>query len=244
MFDEITSLFQSKENVPDLIEVLDLNAWYTGLSEEQRQKLHQYSTSFGIGGEVNLLEQSVEKTTRSAQEYLKGVGSTAANEKEYKFAEMVLLSALEFEDGSATSTHFTYNELIDVYYKQRDNRKDALEKCIEYCKKDIETADDFVGESGEVPRFLHSSDWLSFTRSKPDTRTQLSVIRHWKSEALTEQKEDSWVGKNKSARKWMSRVFSSFSAEVGRTATQLNHLLTNTPRRKSTIVEKENQETV
>ena len=152
MFDKITNLFQSKENVPDLIKVLDLNAWYTSLSEEQRQKLHQYSTSFGIDGEVNLLEQSVEKTTRSAQEYLKGVGSTAASEEEYEFAEMVLLSALEFEDWSATSTHFTYNELIDVYYKQRDDRKDALEKCIEYCQKDIEIADDFVSEFGDVPR--------------------------------------------------------------------------------------------
>jgi tetratricopeptide (TPR) repeat protein len=54
--------------------------------------------------------------------------------------------------ASPTSTHFTYNELIDVYYKQRDDREDAIEKCISYCKKDIEIAEDFVIEFGEVPR--------------------------------------------------------------------------------------------
>lgn len=45
---------------------------------------------------------------------------------------MVLLEALDREDGSATSTHFAYNEPIDVYYKQRDDREDAIEKCIQY----------------------------------------------------------------------------------------------------------------
>ncbi|WP_433628382.1 tetratricopeptide repeat protein [Halomicrococcus sp. NG-SE-24] len=152
MFDEIIDLFQPKETVPDLIEALDLKEWYVSLPEKQRQKLHQYSTSFDIGGEVNTLEQSVKKTPQTAQVYLNGVGSTAASEKEYEFAEMVLLSALEFDDGTATSTHFTYNELVDVYYKQRDDREDALEKCIKYCKKDIEIASDFVNEFGEVPR--------------------------------------------------------------------------------------------
>lgn len=152
MFDKITSLFQSGPNVPDLIAVLDLEEWYRDLSAEEQQKLHQYSTSFGTGGEVNLLEQSVTNTSQTAQEYLKGVGATAASENDYEFAEQMLQTALEFEDGSATSTHFTYNELIDVYYKQRDERDDAIEKCIEYCKKDIEIADEFVAEFGEVPR--------------------------------------------------------------------------------------------
>ena len=152
MFDKIIDLFQSETDIPDLIEVLDLEEWYLDLSSEQREKLHLYSTASGKSGEINLLEQSMIDTSQTAQEYLKGVGSTAAGEKDYEFAEMVLLSALEFEDGSATSTHFTYNELIDVYYKQRDKREDAIERCIEYCEKDIEIVDDFVDEFGEVPR--------------------------------------------------------------------------------------------
>lgn len=152
MFDKILDLFRSGPSVPDFIVGVGLEEWYTNLSDEQRQKLHEYSTFFGTGGEMNLLDKGTGETSQSAQEYLKGVGSTAASEKDYEFAEMVLLEALDREDGSATSTHFTYNELIDVYYKQRDDREDAIEKCIEYCKKDIEIADEFVAEFGEVPR--------------------------------------------------------------------------------------------
>ena len=154
MFERITSLFQSGHNVPDLIEVLDLQEWYVSLPDEQREKLHEYSTAFGTSGEVNMLEQSVTETSQSSQEYLKGVGGTAASERDYEFAEFVLFAALDREDGSATSTHFTYNELIDIYYKQRDERENAVEKCVEYCKKDIAIADEFVAEFGEVPRIL------------------------------------------------------------------------------------------
>lgn len=152
MFDRITKLFGSEQTVPDLIAALDLRDWYLDLSTEQRQKLHQHSTRFGTGGESNSLERNVTETSQTAQEYLKGVGSTAVSENDYAFAEMVLLSALEFEDGSATSTHFTYTTLIDLYYKQRDNWENAIENCIEYCRKDIAIADEFVGEFGDVPR--------------------------------------------------------------------------------------------
>ena len=152
MFDKITDLFRSGSSVPDFIVGVGLEEWYMNLSDEQQQKLHEYSTFFGTGGEMNLLDEGTGETSQSAQEYLKGVGSTAASEKDYEFAEMVLLEALDHEDGSATSTHFTYNELIDVYYKQRDDREDAIKKYIWYCKKDIEIADEFVAEFGEVPR--------------------------------------------------------------------------------------------
>jgi len=152
MFDKILSVFRSGPSVPDFIVGVGLEEWYTNLSDEQQQKLHEYSTFFGTGGEMNLLDKGTGETSQSAQEYLKGVGSTAASEKDLEFAEMVLLEALDREDGSVTSTHFTYNELIDVYYKQRDDRDDAIEKCVQYCKKDIEIADKFVAEFGEVPR--------------------------------------------------------------------------------------------
>jgi len=152
MLNKIIRLFKSEQSAPDLIEVLNLEEWYQDLSDDQRHKLHQYSTSFGAHGEVKMLDQSVTSTSRTAQDYLMGVGSTAANEKDYEFAEMVLLSALEFEDGSATSTHFTYNALIDLYYKQRDDKENAIDQCIGYCLRDIEIADDFVEEFGDVPR--------------------------------------------------------------------------------------------
>ena len=54
MFDKITGLFRSGQDVPDLIVGLGLEDWYARLSDEQQRKLYEYSTFFGTGGEINL----------------------------------------------------------------------------------------------------------------------------------------------------------------------------------------------
>ncbi|RKD85217.1 tetratricopeptide repeat protein [Halopiger aswanensis] len=156
MIDKIADLFRSSEEVPDLLEVLGLEGGYLELSEEEQEKLYEYSTAVGTGGKFNQLDQSVTSTSQTQQGYLKGVGSSAVSSKDYDFAEKVLLKALEAEDDNPTDRHFVYNSLIDLYYKQRDYRDDAIEKCIQYCKEDIEIVDDFLDEwkqeyGGELP---------------------------------------------------------------------------------------------
>lgn len=73
--------------------------------------------------------------------------------KKYELAEKLLKeaekrTALEEKDPDKSNNnadyekiidrHFTYNQYIELYYKQRDKGPEYLEKCIEYCKKDIE----------------------------------------------------------------------------------------------------------
>jgi tetratricopeptide (TPR) repeat protein len=60
-------------------------------------------------------------------------------------AEKLLLKALEADDDNAIDRHFVYNDLIELYYKIRDEREDALEKCIYYCRTDIERLPEFLG---------------------------------------------------------------------------------------------------
>lgn len=50
-------------------------------------------------------------------------------------AEKVLLKSLQYQNP--IDSHFAYNQLINLYYKQRD-KPGYLEKCIDICKKDIE----------------------------------------------------------------------------------------------------------
>jgi len=75
--------------------------------------------------------------------------------REYKKAEKCLLKALKTKDDTLQYRHLTYNALIRLYYKLRDKRKDALEKCIHYCKEDINILPDFLKqekkEYGAVP---------------------------------------------------------------------------------------------
>lgn len=154
MLSKLAKLLRSNnDGVPDLLDVLGLEEWYRRLSEGERQKLHEHSTAFGTGGEYNMLEQPVKSTTQTQQGYLKGVGSTALANKDYAFAEKILLKALEADDDNPSDRHFVYNSLIDLYYKRREVREDAIEKCIRYCNQDIERIDEFLNEwDGDPPR--------------------------------------------------------------------------------------------
>ena len=65
-------------------------------------------------------------------------------EKKIDEAEKLLLKALEAEDDNPIDRHFVYNDLIELYYKLRNEREDALEKCINFCKEDIERLTEFL----------------------------------------------------------------------------------------------------
>jgi len=73
-------------------------------------------------------------------------GYQLLEEKKYDKAEKLLLKALEADDDNPIDRHFVYNNLIKLYYKQRNERTDALERCIHFCKEDIE----------RLPKFLHN----------------------------------------------------------------------------------------
>jgi len=78
----------------------------------------------------------------SIADWLKGHHLLA--EKKYREAEKILLKALEAEDVNPIDCHFVYNHLIELYYKQRNERKDALEKCIHFCNEDIKHLPEFL----------------------------------------------------------------------------------------------------
>ena len=83
-------------------------------------------------------------------------GTNSLLNKEYNRAEKLLLKALKAKDDNIIDRHFTYNGLIKLYYKLRDERKDALEKCIDYCKEDIKRLPEFLetwkNEYGDIVR--------------------------------------------------------------------------------------------
>jgi len=75
--------------------------------------------------------------------------------RKYDNAEKMLLKALNAKDDNVIDRHFTYNILIKLYYKLRDERKDALEICIKYCKEDIERLSEFL----ETEEKIYRSRW-------------------------------------------------------------------------------------
>jgi len=113
-----------------------LEDWYLSLSEDTRQKIKVYSPH----------PDDVDKgshlgTTQSAQRYLLTIGTYAL--KDPAFAEFMFKSALMAQDDNPIDRHFVYNYMIDLLYKQRENRADAIDLCIKYCIEDIQRIEAF-----------------------------------------------------------------------------------------------------
>jgi len=80
------------------------------------------------------------------QKELESKGRELLAARQFTEAEVVLLKALDTDDP--ITRHFVYNDLIELYYKLRDKRKDALEKCVIYCKADIDSLSTFLAAYG------------------------------------------------------------------------------------------------
>jgi tetratricopeptide (TPR) repeat protein len=113
-----------------------LEDWYLSLSEDTRQKIKAYSPH---PNEVD--KGSHIGTTQSAQRYLLTIGTYASKDPE--FAEFMFQYALKAPDDNPIDRHFVYNHMIDLLYKQREKRADAIDLCIKYCIEDIRRIDVF-----------------------------------------------------------------------------------------------------
>ncbi len=169
MLDEILELFgankdrqsniDTKNQRQGLLDHLELREWYDSLPRDKQRYVRESHNVTLIGGEEkNLLNQKmISSGDMSQQDFLSEIVKHAANEGNVEFAEEILPKALSTKGGSIKNEHFMYNSLIISYYKQRNNRDDAIEKCIEYCKKDIEIVDEFLeswdGEPPRIPSF-------------------------------------------------------------------------------------------
>lgn len=96
------------------------------------------------------------KIIKRTQKDLANAGYEKLFNKKYGLAEKLLLMALDAEDDNPIDRHFVYNFLIDLYYKLREKREDALEKCVYYCKEDIKRLPEFLKiykkEYGDLPQ--------------------------------------------------------------------------------------------
>jgi len=75
-----------------------------------------------------------------------------------KAQERLLLEELEKNTNHIMNRHFTYNSLQDFYYRYRDLNEKYLQKCIDFCMKDIAALPDVQKAypgifDGEIPAF-------------------------------------------------------------------------------------------
>jgi len=148
---------KGKNKQKGLLGYLGLSEWFLNLNTKEKAKVRKYY-SMGFNADPKYLDTGdISYSTTTQQKFLAAIGHNALIQKDYAFAETVLLKALQSEDDNVIDRHFVYNSLIDLYYKQRGSRPDAIEKCIEYCLQDIKILKEFIDawkkEYGdEIPR--------------------------------------------------------------------------------------------
>lgn len=77
------------------------------------------------------------KTLPSYEEKIRDLRHSIHYETDLSKKEKSLLTLEEITQHDPVELHYAYIYLLDLYYKQRSVKAGALERCIDYCQKDI-----------------------------------------------------------------------------------------------------------
>lgn len=147
-------LFRKKEG--GYVRALGLSKFWKKVSEKEKQLFKEafaktfYPNDFDVE-QVDGKAHNVQ-TDLSASDFLFKTAIKLTAQKHYALAEKCLNEASNREK-SPEKKHDILNELIDVYYKQRMEREDAISKCIAICQKDIELAPHIVQKKKDIASF-------------------------------------------------------------------------------------------
>ena len=118
----VNDIFKFRPKQGGLIKYLGIKEWYNSLSLEERKKVKKYSRNDIIEGEIS----------KSFLSGFSGLAHRAIYNDDIDFAIKCSKKALEAE-GSLEEQHFTYNTLIEAYWKIKDR-----ENVKKYCLKELE----------------------------------------------------------------------------------------------------------
>jgi len=113
--------------------------WLSNFSEEEREHIIKTFQPFGSSGE-SLIKGNISYTSETPVGLLSALASWFSKKDDRTIAYRIIKKAEEMIDESSDilDIHFLYQSKIEIYYRNRDNDTDALDKAIEACKQQIE----------------------------------------------------------------------------------------------------------
>ncbi|MEW6663027.1 MAG: hypothetical protein ACOY9Y_02205 [Bacillota bacterium] len=148
----LNKLFFKKNNEQQkkyggIIAALKLEEFWGSLLPEEREFIREcYTSSLGGPNPKDLDNPKVEiSITRSASGFLSNYAGWAINKKRYELSDKLLQEAIR-RNENVVDLHFTYNSLIDLCYKRRNESPEWIERCIKYCLEDISIFPEFKEE--------------------------------------------------------------------------------------------------
>ena len=113
--------------------------WLSSFTEDERDYIEK-KVGGGSGHERPLTQGQITSTTGTASQLLSGLSTWFHGQNDRHIAQRILAKAEEVGKGDILDQHFTYAQMIKVYYKDREKNPEALEIAIQACEKQIELA--------------------------------------------------------------------------------------------------------
>ena len=164
-----------------LIASLCLEDFWDSLLPEEREFIREYYASSLSSEErkpEHLDSPNIQiTTTQSASGFLWGYASWAISKKKFDLAEKLLNEAIKRITNNI-DLHFTYNHLIDLCYKRRNESPEWIERCIKYCLEDIKIFPEFKKEylKKEKERYINlANSPLSSKNERKNTLKKLKL---------------------------------------------------------------------
>lgn len=138
------------------VRALGLSKFWKALTTEERELVKQSfaKTFYPHDFDTEQVDGKAYKiqTDLSASDFLFKTALKLTGQKYFLLAEKCLNEAAKREKD-VVKKHEILNELLEVYYKQRSEREDAIAKCITICEKDISLAPHIIVKEKDMPSF-------------------------------------------------------------------------------------------
>lgn len=141
------NIFSLKKPIKGIIGYLKLNDFWESCSkDEQSALIRYYQGGLGIKAESSPICGNISFSSQTKLNYLSAMIGWAISDKNYVLADK-LINAGENEQISQhelLDAHYFWQNAAECFYKQRDERSDALELTIKFCLKDIDMFPNYV----------------------------------------------------------------------------------------------------
>ncbi len=137
------NIFGRKPQIKGHIGYFGLSDWWlSAFTEQERTQIEKVYTPLG-GGTGSLTQSEITYTTASVSMFLSGLSTWfRKTEKDRDIARRILKKAIEVGNPKKDilGVHFTYQALIEVWYRDRDSMPKAIDEAILACLAQIEIA--------------------------------------------------------------------------------------------------------
>lgn len=133
---------KSKQKIEGQIGYLGLVEWWlSAFNDKEREYIERVYQPMGHQPNSRQLTQgTISYTSQTATALLSGLATWFTKGDDASIASKILAKAEEIGQSDTLDLHFTYQGMIQLYYRRRDVEPNALDKAIEACKKQIALA--------------------------------------------------------------------------------------------------------